>query len=323
MKTPKVSIIICTLDRASDLEKTLESFRGVQIPEDLSVELVIIDNGSIDRTTSVVNAFDGTDGVTVRYDVEPQKGKSRALNRGMRQAGGDIFLFTDDDIRFPENWIRKMCDPMLQGLADAVQGGIRWAPQLLERVGQNSFIPAAITSTDHKKEAELRDCLIGANMGFTRLVYDGVGNFDEKLGPGALGLGEETLYYYRMRQLGFNKLNILDIQVEHHFDPSRLSRAALLNLAERKGRSLAYIDCHWNHLYQKWSMLRLVTLWLKDFVRTVCSVSAWPARPLLPPWKYSYRASLSYLKQMRTEQRSCGLRLFRQRSKESALIYSR
>lgn len=323
MKTPKVSIIICTLDRASDLEKTLKSLRGVQIPEGLSVELVIIDNGSIDCTKNVVNSFGRSDGVIIQYYVEPQKGKSRALNRGMREASGDIFLFTDDDIRFPEDWIVKMCDPMLEGLADAVQGGIRWAPQLLNRVGQNSFIPSVITSTDHKKETELRNCLIGANMGFTRLVYESVGNFDEKLGPGALGLGEETLYYYRMRQLGFNKRNILDTKVEHHFDPSRLSRAALLKLAERKGRSLAYIDYHWNHLHKRWPMLKFVMLWLKDFVRTICSVSAWPGRPLIPPWKYSYRASLSYLKQMHRERRSSGSLFFRRRTKEAALIYSR
>ena len=57
-----------------------------------------------------------------RWLREPRSGKSRALNRGLREAKGEVLLFTDDDLRFPRQWIEPMMAPILAGEADAVAG---------------------------------------------------------------------------------------------------------------------------------------------------------------------------------------------------------
>ena len=78
--TTKISIVLCTRDRASDLEMTLASLREVAPPG--GTELLIVDNGSRDRTSEVVRTFDWP-GVLVRYLVEVAPGQARARNRGI------------------------------------------------------------------------------------------------------------------------------------------------------------------------------------------------------------------------------------------------
>ncbi len=297
----KVSIIICTHNRSASLKEMLDSLARVDVPADLPVELLVVDNASTDDTRQITEAFMPNGAMSVRYCFEPRKGKSKALNTGLNLGGGDIFLFTDDDVRFPANWIEEMCRPVVEGKADVVQGGVRWAPHLLKAGGPSSYLPSIITSTAHKSQEEISTGLIGANMGFARRVYESIGAFDEELGPGALGLGEETLYGWQSISAGFRKLNVLHVEVEHHFDSARLSRSGLLELADRKGRSAAYIDFHWKHSEEKWVRCRILALVFKDLIRTICTPAAWPWRASLPEWKYSYKASTSRLQQMLQE----------------------
>jgi len=89
--------------------------------------------------------------------------------------------------------------------------------------------------------------MIGANMGFSRVVLSKVPRFDPELGPGALGFGDDTLFSLQVEQAGFTIVSALDIEVEHWPVESRLTRTAWLRQAADRGRSLAYIDYHWRH----------------------------------------------------------------------------
>lgn len=69
-------------------------------------ELIVADNGSNDGTTELL--------ATVEEDLplvrvyEPVAGKSRALNRAMALARGEIFLFTDDDAIPNPHWLSAL-----------------------------------------------------------------------------------------------------------------------------------------------------------------------------------------------------------------------
>ncbi len=80
------------------LRPTLESIGRVIVPTGWNVELVVVDNGSTDKTRQVVNeraTFPHTD---VRYVLEPLPGQCHARNRGLAEAVGQLILFTDDDV---------------------------------------------------------------------------------------------------------------------------------------------------------------------------------------------------------------------------------
>ncbi len=182
-----------------------------------------------------------------------------------------------------------------------MQGGVRWAPAILRSPYATPFAASVITSTAHKTAEELETGLIGANMAISRDAYERVGAFDDELGPGALGFGDETLLGWQLIGSGSRHLVVLDVSVEHHFEVTRITRRWLLESADKKGRSLGYIDFHWRHEDPERSRLQLAVLGTKDAVRTLVTPAAWPGRPAVPDWKYAYRSQRSRLRQLRVE----------------------
>jgi len=241
-----VSIVISTRNRAAHLRETLRSLAATHVPSALKVELVVVDNGSTDETASVVDAW-GREDWPVRRVVEPQPGLSRARNRGVRASTGHVLLFTDDDVRVPDEWIGPMVAPILRGEADAVAGGVHLA-DALRREWMTTAHTMMLADTDVLRTSGGRR-LIGANMAVSRSVFDVVPGFDPKLGAGtdSLGFHEETLFSFQLQRAGFRLVMALDVSVEHHPQADRLQYAVYADTMAKQGRSDAYLDHHWRH----------------------------------------------------------------------------
>jgi glycosyltransferase involved in cell wall biosynthesis len=239
---PTVSIILCTRNRAESLRHTIQTIGQCQIPANLSAELLVIDNGSTDETAGAIAKL-RLPSMPVRYFLEPTPGQSHARNRGLAEAEGEIFLFTDDDVRVPIDWVDGICRPILEGSADAIAGGVRFPVELDDklRVCRSWFASTEEILPDRP------DRFVGANMAFSREVLKHVPAFDVELGPGALGFGDETLFSFQLRQAGFRLTTRFETAVEHHVHPSRLSRKNMTLAAGQMGRSKAYIAYHWHH----------------------------------------------------------------------------
>ncbi len=241
---PVASIILCTRDRVSDLRQTLDSLAGVGTTADMPTELVVVDNGSTDGTAELARTF-RLPQMTVQYVHEGRRGKGFAYNAGMKKAQGRFLLFTDDDVRFPSDWVGQMCAPLRAGGAEAVTGRVRMARHL-ERpwmeARHRSYLACDETPTGERPRV-----LVGASMGFVRDVLEAVPGFDPELGPGALGFNDETLFSFQLQEAGYRLAWAEGEPVEHHFDPSRLSRDSFYRRAVGEGRSRAYIAYHWEH----------------------------------------------------------------------------
>ena len=243
MPDPRVSVIVCTFNRASHLRPTLESLAGLGVPADLPAELLIVDNASTDGTAELARSC-RLPNMPVRSISESRRGQSHARNAGMAAARGEIFLFTDDDVRPPRDWIAGICDPIASGRADAVAGGIRLAPHL-ERPWMGPLHRGMLASTE-VMDPRAPHTLVGGNMAFSREVLAKVPAFDPDLGPGALGFGDDTLFADQLREAGFRIEAALDVVVEHHFEPTRLGRRSFLDNVRKRGRSSAYLAHHWH-----------------------------------------------------------------------------
>jgi glycosyltransferase involved in cell wall biosynthesis len=266
---PKISIVICTRNRAESLRATLKSLAAVTAPRDLMAELLVVDNGSADHTRTVVNEVPLRN-VNVRYVNEPLAGLSNARNTGLREARGEIILFTDDDVRFPSRWIEGMSRPMLNGSADAVCGGVVFPGEIKALLSQPPFLSrrswfASTEEIDSNEPVRM----VGANMAFHRRVLQRIPKFDVELGAGALGFGEESLFSYQLLAAGYKLIGVFDVPVEHHFDCSRLTREGMLDMARKTGRTYAFLDYHWNHLKLRWVFVELI-LWRLRQARTRC-----------------------------------------------------
>lgn len=279
-----ISIIICTRNRALDLRATLASLAQLDVPAGMCAELLVVDNGSQDQTAEVLRSLAGRCGkLSLRSLFVAEPGKARSLNHALASATGDVLLFTDDDVHPPTDWIDAISGPIRDGTADAVAGGIRLAPSL-----RRPWLAAAqrswLASTEDLPKG-IDHPLIGANMAVARQVFQRVPCFDPEVGPGALGHAEDTLFWLQVRQAGFRIATRLDIEVEHHLEPDRLSRKSFARQARKRGEFAAYVEHHWEHYRRRWPRLAFYRAALRLARVRVRHFPGWIAAPTMPAWE--------------------------------------
>jgi glycosyltransferase involved in cell wall biosynthesis len=97
---PKVTVVITTLDRLGYLRQAVAS---VQAQEDVSRELIVVDNGSTDGTADWLRSLAGQGVVTLRVERDETLPRSAriavARNAGLAHARGEYVWFLDDDDR--------------------------------------------------------------------------------------------------------------------------------------------------------------------------------------------------------------------------------
>lgn len=98
MNTPFFSIVLPTYNRASFLPRSIGSVMNQGFND---WELIIIDDGSTDRTKEVVLSFDDS---RIRYSYQENSERSAARNNGISKASGKWICFIDsDDEYLPEH----------------------------------------------------------------------------------------------------------------------------------------------------------------------------------------------------------------------------
>ena len=93
-----VSVIIPTYNRGHLLGEAIQSVLNQDI-RDCSLEIIVVDDGSVDNTQDVVAQF----GKDVRYIYQDNQGVGAARNRGVEVASGEWLAFLDsDDLWLPD-----------------------------------------------------------------------------------------------------------------------------------------------------------------------------------------------------------------------------
>ncbi len=124
----RLSVILPTYNRGEMLGRTLRGLLDQTLPA-TQYEIVVVDDGSTDATPQVI-ADVGAPASRLRYFRQDNKGPAAARNYGVREARGDIVLFTGDDC-IPD---RRLLEEHLRA-HDAegdvgVVGHIAWHPEL-------------------------------------------------------------------------------------------------------------------------------------------------------------------------------------------------
>lgn len=295
-----VSVVVCTRNRAAGLRATLAALAGLIVPADVPAEVIVADNGSTDDTAEVVRASD-TPRLPTRRVLEPAPGQARARNTALGAARGRVILFTDDDVRPPADWLGRMVAPILAGAADAVAGGVRLAPSRVREWMQPEH-RAWLASTEFLDPSAPEE-LVGASMAFGRHVLDRVPAFDPELGPGALGQGDDALFGRQLRRAGYRIGSALDVVVEHDVDPRRLLRAGFHDAARRRGRTLAYLQHHWEHRDVPDVARRRRRALARYALMRVARWRACAAREGMPAWEMFALERLAFLRHWPLEAR--------------------
>lgn len=189
-RPPVVSVLLCVRNAADTLDRQLAALARQVL--DAPWELVVVDNGSSDRSRSVAAAR-VTDLPAMRIVDEPRAGLNRARNRGVRAAHAERLLCCDADDEVEPGWLRAM----VRGLDrfDLVGGALTPRPDMAAAARSLHF-----PQTDGLPTMFGHAYSIGANLGFRRPVWDALDGFDERFRAGA----DDVEFCLRAARAGFS-----------------------------------------------------------------------------------------------------------------------
>jgi GT2 family glycosyltransferase len=235
-----LSVIVSTRNRRSALERFLGSLAKSSVSAGRVWELVLIDNGSSDGTGAVIASLATQARFAMQILTEVRRGKSIALNRGMRAARGRVLAFTDDDVLVDADWIERILDHFTRHPQSAIVGGaVRLNDPRDAAVGVRHSAVAA--SHDLATFSATAVPVGGNNMAMRAECCRRVGAFDELLGPGTrLAAGEDLDYVYRFVRAGYTIDYVPAIAVAH--DHGRRTDAAVAEVRRGylRGRGAFY-----------------------------------------------------------------------------------
>ncbi|MBC7523082.1 MAG: glycosyltransferase family 2 protein [Flavobacterium sp.] len=96
------SMIICCYNSSTKLPKTLQHISNLNLTPDFKVEIILVDNNSIDNTAAIALQIWNELQSDLKFKItfEPKPGLSFARNKGVQESQGNYVLFCDDD-----NWL--------------------------------------------------------------------------------------------------------------------------------------------------------------------------------------------------------------------------
>jgi len=99
--SPKLSIVIPSFNEEKRLPDTLERIASYINASDRETEVIVVDDGSTDRTIRVAESFRGKIADFRVVSNGQNRGKGYSVRHGFMESRGEIVLFTDADLSAP------------------------------------------------------------------------------------------------------------------------------------------------------------------------------------------------------------------------------
>ncbi len=249
MAEPRISVVICTYNRAPYLSKALQSLVAQSLPREC-FEILVVDNVSTDNTRQVVlEEFSHVQ--NLRYVYEPVQGANQARNTGRRESRGAYIAYMDDDVIVSPQWLETILNTFehtkpqpgcIGGKIEPIWESPRppWLP--------NKLVPFLAMLDLSEEPIILNDqqWLMSANMAFPKRVLEEMNGFEVymgRIGNKLLSM-DENLLQQRLRSSGYTLLYNPRMAVRHHVPQSRLTKKWFLRRMYWEGISLAVLQIH-------------------------------------------------------------------------------
>jgi glycosyltransferase involved in cell wall biosynthesis len=270
----KVSVVICTWNRAALLRRTLAEMCKLEIPAGVEWELLVVNNNCSDDTDEASAEFATTLPLRVLHESTP--GKSYAANLAIREAHGDLILWTDDDVLVDPGWLSNYVEAASEWPEAAFFGGTiePWfettPPDWLERHFHRLESCYAIRRLGRETRVirSPEDGLpFGANMAVRRSVHSEF-IFNSRLGPSKDDQvrGEETELLSRILKTGCIGVWVGDAAVRHFIPRERLTEQFVVNWFSGYGRMLCRRSnsTAWPKLWKapRWALRKYAQSWM-------------------------------------------------------------
>lgn len=117
---PYLSVVIPAYNESARLPVTLNKVMSYLEGRDYSFEVIVVDDGSDDRTADIVEEYSRNHD-RLRVIRNPHRGKGYTVRTGMLAAGGRYVLYSDADLSAPIEEVSKLL-PYLEGKFDVAMG---------------------------------------------------------------------------------------------------------------------------------------------------------------------------------------------------------
>jgi glycosyltransferase involved in cell wall biosynthesis len=227
----KFSLIMATLGRSDEIARMFDSLVLQDYPE---LEVIVVDQNEDDRVVKVVERY--RDRLPIVY-LRSDKGKSRALNVGLKWVSGDVVAFPDDDCWYQPDTLSN------------IAAGLKANPDIDGITGKS--VDAASTDSQGRWAAVAQDvnrfnvwiCATAYTMFMRRRAVAAAGEFDVDLGVGTTsrwGAGEEHDFLVRALDAGCRFRYDPALRV-HHREPLAVLDDQAFNRGRRYNRGFGHV----------------------------------------------------------------------------------
>jgi glycosyltransferase involved in cell wall biosynthesis len=205
---PLISVIVPALNEESVIGRCLASLQRQDLPP-AGFEVIVVDNGSADRTAEIARSFGGALSLTV---VERRGVRISALrNRGAALARGEFLAFLDADCVAPRHWLRQTAD-LLRADSFRIVGAQYRIPQ------KSSWVAKAWYGDLWRMKDGPVSYVPGGNLAISRELFLNLGGFDE-----TIVTSEDTEFCERAARSAAPILAVPSLSVVHLGTPQTLA----------------------------------------------------------------------------------------------------
>ena len=231
LEWPRISVVVCSYNGARTIRECFEGLRNLAYP---NYEVIVVNDGSKDRTAAITNEYG------FRLINTDNRGLSNARNTGAEAATGEIIAYIDDDAFPDRRWLAYLATTFMATDYAAV-GGPNIPPPgdgfIADCVANAPGGPIHVLLSDREAEH-----IPGCNMAVRKSTLQTIGSFD----PQFRTAGDDVDLCWRLQEsgwkIGFNPAAM----VWHH---RRNSVITYWKQQVGYGRAEAMLEAKWPEKY--------------------------------------------------------------------------
>ena len=220
----RLSFVVPAYNEETYLPACLESILKQTQELGDSVEIIVVNNASTDRTCEVALRFPG-----VRVVDEPRKGLTFARQAGFAVSKGELIANVDSDSRLTDGWVKRVLlefaeDPKMVALSGPF---IYYDLTPIQRVSVRIFYAAAfLVYALNRWILRAGSMLQGGNFVLRRDALEKIGGFNTSIAF----YGEDTDIACRMNRVGRVKFTF---DLKMYSSARRLKKEGMIKIAAR------------------------------------------------------------------------------------------
>ncbi len=198
---PRVSVVVCTYNNEDTLQDCFDGLQALEYPD---YEVIVVNDGSTDRTDEI------TLGYGFRLISTENRGLGSARNSGLHAATGEIIAYIDADARPDAYWLAHLAVAFQKGAHVGI-GGPNIPPPgstpIEQCVANAPGGPIHVLLSD-----DIAEHIPGCNMAFRKWSLEAIGGFD----PQFQIAGDDVDICWRLQERGWTVGFSAGAVVWHH-----------------------------------------------------------------------------------------------------------